>query len=164
MQEILSAFITFETEEGYNEALRFIDNPDFLKNDQKLLLGSKLKMEDADEPGNIIWESKHIKGFNLFKRVMFGLGMVAVILIISFSVIVTLQTKSVELDRMYPKIDCVKLQETYIHENIRNQAGNDYLQQKLYNDEVKSGETETLAPRVGALRCYCENFVRSEKT
>ena len=98
VQKILGAFIIFKTEDGYNEALRYIENPDFLKAEQKMLLGSKLKMEDADEPGNIIWESKHIKGFNLFKRIMLGLGLIAIMLIISFSVIVSLQIKSVRLD------------------------------------------------------------------
>ena len=33
VQKILGAFITFKTEDGYNEALRYIDNPDFLKSD-----------------------------------------------------------------------------------------------------------------------------------
>lgn len=33
LQTILSAFVTFKTEEGYNEALRFIENPNFLKHD-----------------------------------------------------------------------------------------------------------------------------------
>ena len=47
-------------------------------------------MVDADEPGNIIWESKHIKGFNLYKRILIGLSLIATMLIISFSVIVSL--------------------------------------------------------------------------
>jgi hypothetical protein len=34
VQKILGAFITFKTEDGYNEALRYIENPDFLKSEQ----------------------------------------------------------------------------------------------------------------------------------
>ena len=91
LETILSAFVTFKTEEGYNEALRFMKNPQYLSAEDAKLLGKNFKIEEADEPGNIIWECKHIKGWNLYKRLIMGLGLVAILLVISFTVIVQLQ-------------------------------------------------------------------------
>jgi hypothetical protein len=112
-------------------------------------------MEDADEPGNIIWESKHIKGFNLYKRILLGLGLIAIMLIISFSVIVSLMIKSVRLDSDFPKIDCGKLYSDYAgdEQRIEKQVINYYLEQEAAADETSG--TLSLPPRVGALRCYC---------
>jgi hypothetical protein len=117
-QRIISAFVTFNTEEGYNEALRYIDNPSWLKKKEKDLLGSTLKMESAGEPGNIIWENKHIKGWVFYSKFITGFGAVSIMLLISFSIIVYLQIKSLHLDNEYPQIDCKELFLNYDRERI----------------------------------------------
>jgi hypothetical protein len=86
---VISAFITFKTEDGYNEAIRCMENPTWYSNKHELL-GSKIKIEPADEPGNIIWENKHVKGLTFLKRVIIGISAVSIMLLISFSIIIYL--------------------------------------------------------------------------
>lgn len=64
MQTPVYCFLTFESEEGkcrcdiYNETVR---KPEFRH--YKTFLGSKIEMEAANEPTDIIWENRHYSDF-----------------------------------------------------------------------------------------------------
>jgi len=74
-------FITFETDDGYLEALNYSKRNWFQRRyaeyrgqdadgNAPLLLGRAVNFTAASEPTNIIWENRHIKGANYFARFM----------------------------------------------------------------------------------------------
>lgn len=78
----VSAFVTFETEEGYLRALQATENI--------TLLGERAVISKASEPTNIIWENREV-GF--ISRLFRGIGILIVlglICTVCFSIIVTL--------------------------------------------------------------------------
>ena len=89
--EIVSAFITFETEDGYNEAMEIARGKSFLKKHEQMLLGSRMKILRAIEPANVVWENKHIKGLQVYQRMSRVIAIMIVILFFTFSIITEIQ-------------------------------------------------------------------------
>lgn len=53
-----------------------------------MFLGGKIDICKAQEPSNIIWENKHVKGIYLYKRLTRVLMILLVILFFAFGFIV----------------------------------------------------------------------------
>lgn len=57
----MTAFITFETQEGHERALKYEKKfYPWQRGESKTLLGEKLILEQAEEPSDIIWENRHV--------------------------------------------------------------------------------------------------------
>jgi len=89
------AFITFETDDGKNEALAFSKkNPWWRRKNEEsdglvheTLFNHEIKFKQATEPTNIIWENRHIKGINFCARATGVLLIIAFMLFLTFSII-----------------------------------------------------------------------------
>lgn len=92
----VTAFLTFENEEGINRAKVYNDvvDADDQYADIRTLLGSRLEIEDAAEPTDIIWENRHFTTLQRFNRSMIVIGCVFVLLLISFAIIFSLTKAS----------------------------------------------------------------------
>ena len=87
------AFVTFETDDGKNEALAYSEKKSWYKPSktkdiaQMTICNDIPKFKDTSEPTNIIWENRHIKGVNYGARVC-GAVMIAIFMLtIAFFVI-----------------------------------------------------------------------------
>lgn len=85
----VTAFLTFENEEGLNRCRAYND---VVENDDqyshyRTLLGEELEIKDASEPTDIIWENRHFTAWDRFKRTVIVVGYVTVLLAISFVII-----------------------------------------------------------------------------
>ena len=67
----VSAFITFEEEDGKIIALKY--------NGDKQLLGQSLKLINASEPTDIIWENRHFTWFDYVKRQTFAFCIILIL-------------------------------------------------------------------------------------
>ena len=117
----VTAFLTFENEEGINRAKVYNDivYSDDQYQDIRTLLGCKLEIEDAAEPTDIIWENRHFTPLQRFNRSLIVIGCVLVLLLISFAVIFFLTKQSQAATIKYPYADCNIVTNDYSFENLR---------------------------------------------
>ena len=85
----VGAFITFESEEGLQRCLTLKD-----KESQVTVLGRKPEIKEAPEPTNIIWENRQFSFVQRFLRAILAVAVIAILLSISFSIIVSLKSKA----------------------------------------------------------------------
>lgn len=90
------AFITFESDDGYNEALSYSKTAWYKKlgaheehheNEISEILGQKPIFVAATEPTNIIWENRHIKGIKFGARACSAFVIIAFMLGLTFTFI-----------------------------------------------------------------------------
>lgn len=150
------AFITFESDDGFNEALNYSkrvswwssrnNDDDF---ETAMILGVKPQFIPATEPTNIIWENRHIKGFNYGARIFTALLITAFMLSVSFAMIISFKQTSILYNNKFPKVDCDMIIEKFdTHSELIEMAGYEYL------DYYK--ESNETAPLNGALQCFCD--------
>lgn len=89
----VTAFITFNSDDGLNEAMMYAKYEKFFQDNNvdftsKKILGRSPKFTQATEPTNIIWEHRHIKGMQYGARVTSAMVIAFIMLAFSFSVIV----------------------------------------------------------------------------
>lgn len=88
------AFITFESDDGYIEAINYTKkmkwgfsgdkDPVMDGFEREQLLGADPLFRAAAEPTNIIWENRHIRGINFCYRATSALLIVTLMLVVSF--------------------------------------------------------------------------------
>ena len=112
------AFITFESDDGYNEALSYSKKGWLSKvtsSDETAtsanILGRPAKFTAATEPTNIIWENRHIKGVNLYMRGVIAVILISMMLTIAFVVILVSKYAAIENSRMFANIKCDEYKE-----------------------------------------------------
>jgi hypothetical protein len=66
-------------------------------------LGQTLNFEDAAEPTDIIWENRHFTGFERFKRTLIVIGVVFLLLFLSFIIIFTCSAMAAKPVLKYPQ-------------------------------------------------------------
>lgn len=157
------AFITFESDDGYNTAVSYSKKKKWfqkLQNNQneehegpvQQTIFNKVPMfTPATEPTNIIWENRHIKGFNLGARVTGAVLISLFMLILSFGLIIYFKQTAIHYGDKYPNVQCKDLTEQFSKANIDKYAGLEY------QDQI---ETNGTAPMVGALKCHCEAEIK----
>lgn len=74
--------------------------------EREQILGVDLKLTEATEPTNIIWENRHIRGFRLCRRAISAIIVVTFVLVISFAVIYAFKKISIKYDNKFPRVDC----------------------------------------------------------
>ena len=90
----VSAFITFEEEDGKLYALR--------NNSNKLLLSQTMKFTEASEPTDIIWENRHYTNWDYIKRQTFAFIIILILLFGSFIVVYLVAKYSSKVANTYP--------------------------------------------------------------
>lgn len=110
----VTAFLTFENEEGLNRCKAYNDvvDTDSEYSHMKTLLGVELSFEDASEPTDIIWENRHFTGWDRFIRTCYVGIKVVILLSISFVVIFYCSQEANKPLMKYPPIDCEDMEET----------------------------------------------------
>ena len=108
LQRPCTAFVTFETEEGFHRALNYNHVIDTIAEYEPYteLLGQKVVIKDASEPSDIIWENR---SFTQLERQMKKLTVMTIILFllfISFLFIYLLQKLSLDIMNKYPHANC----------------------------------------------------------
>lgn len=95
----VTAFLTFENEEGLNRCKNYNDlvNKDEQYSDIRTLLGCELDISDASEPTDIIWENRHFTKIQRLERSMIVIGITVLLLLCSFFSIFTLSVTSTHL-------------------------------------------------------------------
>lgn len=110
----VSAFVTFETEEGYLRALKSTENI--------TLLGERAVMTQASEPTNIIWENREVGFISRFFRGIGILLILALICTFCFSIIVTLMRYNDYAFEKYQNQDCQELNQIYKPQMLKDYA------------------------------------------
>lgn len=91
------AFITFESDDGYNAALSYTIKKKWYQREeendpdgpiQRTIFNEVPYFKAATEPTNIIWENRHIKGLSLGVRVTAAVLVSVFMLLISFGMII----------------------------------------------------------------------------
>ena len=104
----VTAFLTFENEEGLNRCINYnetvMDDDAFLE--YRTLLGEPVKIEEASEPTDIIWENRHFTSFDRFIRTCMVVIIVAILLSGSFVIIFKCSLASTKPLLKYPSINC----------------------------------------------------------
>jgi len=105
------AFITFDSDDGKNEALEYSSkskswlNRGNNKNIKHMTICTEIPVfEETTEPTNIIWENRHIKGINYGARV-FGAILIAIMMLtIAFFVIFSFKQAQIRNQKKWPGV------------------------------------------------------------
>lgn len=95
----VSAFITFESEEGYHRGI-------VAHHHHVRILDEKIDISEAPEPTNIIWENRQFNFFQRSLRALLAIFVLAILLAMSFYVVVELKKVSKEVNLKYQKSNC----------------------------------------------------------
>jgi hypothetical protein len=111
----VTAFITFENEEGLNRCQGYKDTvqSDSQFAEIRTLLGQELDFQDASEPTDIIWENRHFTRWDRIKRTIIVCICVFILLAISFSFIFICSQGANRPLLKYPATNCKEIQDTY---------------------------------------------------
>ena len=132
-----AAFVTFEEE----DATILVKQ---IKTHERLL-DLPFKFKQASEPTDIIWENRNYTPTDYFFRQIVAFTIIGILLAGSFAFIFTVARTSSEIARVYPKVDCDVIADTY-GEQLQRYAVEDY-------DFV----THNVGlPSSGALQCFCK--------
>lgn len=153
------AFITFESDDGYIEALSyskkmswgFSGNKDPVMDgfEREQLLGGDPLFKAATEPTNIIWENRHIRGFNFCTRATSALLVVTLMLVVSFGFVYLFKKTSINASAQFPKVNCKELIETIgNNDTLKDLAGMEYEE---YVDPENKGMVLN-----GPMQCFCQ--------
>jgi hypothetical protein len=85
----VTAFLTFENEEGLNRAQNYNEavHADETFAEIRTLLGCPLSIDEASEPTDIIWENRHFTTLERTNRTIWVICIVAVLLFCSFTIL-----------------------------------------------------------------------------
>lgn len=152
----VTAFLTFENEEGLNRCKAYNDvvesDPEYAH--MKTLLGVELNFEDASEPTDIIWENRHFTGWDRFIRTCYIGIKVTILLSLSFVLIFYCSQEANKPLMKYPPIDCEDMEETQ-GDSFQVNAYGEYDR----NFDAKGKEIDEPI-YMGVLKCYCDRNVQ----
>ena len=132
----VSAFITFEEEDGKIVALRSSSN--------KQILGQSLRLINASEPTDIIWENRHFTWMDYLKRSLFAFCVIFILLLGSFIVVYIVASYSSKIANTYPQVDCDSVIADY-GDQLQAYAVYDY-------DFIQENPGKKSS---GTLQCFC---------
>jgi hypothetical protein len=139
----VSVFLTFESEEGYNRALKCQDNDIYWKDQQ-------LSFSPAPEPTDIIWENRQFSTKKRVLRACYAILIILILLAISFVIIVTLKQKQIENNLKYADADCQEIDKIYSYEHLRDYSIDQW------HDHYQAGRSKSQDSKVsGVLTCFC---------
>ena len=137
----LSAFVSMETEEAYNN---------LAKMPEIILGGEESAVEEALEPTNIIWENYDFDDSIRKTRFLMILGTIAFVLLLTFMVTFKAKSATKELIGKYDvSIKCSELSKIYDYPQLSKLAADEWL------DYYKKGGEEDDRQISGTLACFC---------
>ena len=151
----VTAFITFETQEGYERALRFEGTRKWCKvvADHEFM-NKPLIFQAAVEPTNIIWENRHFTQNEQFWRTVIVRAIVVAIMVGVFILFFVLKIQVAENNQKYPPVDCERQLEVYgTYDNMKYYAFFEWYQ--MY-------DIKTIQKLSGSLQCWCKNLQSTE--
>jgi len=101
----VSAFITFEEEDGKILALRTTSS--------SRLIGQDFRFKEASEPTDIIWENRHFTRWDYIKRQTFAFIIIFILLLGSFIVVYIVASYSSKISNTYPAVQCTSIEKDY---------------------------------------------------
>jgi len=116
----VSAFVTFESEEGYQRALHMKNH------DGTEWLDMKMVASAAPEPTDIIWENRYVTNFSRLIRLCFVIVIILVLLAGSFSLIVAMKQQAVKNNTKYQQSNCRELYQIYTPDLLKDYAMDEY--------------------------------------
>jgi len=122
------AFITFDSDDGYEEALRYSRRNWFQRRlaeyrgeeDEGVdaaLLGRAVTFTAASEPTNIIWENRHIKGANYYARFTAAVIWLAALIAGAFFIIFLAKRSSIVNQQTFSGANCYDYAEEIFTQN-----------------------------------------------
>lgn len=153
----VTAFITFENEEGINRCRAYNDvvQTDSQYSHYQTFLGEELNIEDASEPTDIIWENRHYTGWDRFKRTLIVCGYVSLVLSVSFVVIFLCSQEANKPLLKYPPQNCTEMAES----QGQSFKINAFAEWDRNFDE--NGDEIDDPVYMGILKCYCDNNIKN---
>lgn len=103
-------------------------------NSKPYLLDEIMKFKEASEPDNIIWETKHIRGKTLYRRVALVVTFLVVILFITFGAVIKIKSYASHLNSRIPFSNC---------EDFFNNHDDSYIRMKAGMDLEKASNSDT---------------------
>ena len=101
----VSAFITFEEEDGKIVALK--------NTSQQTLLGNTMFLHSASEPTDIIWENRHYTKWDYIKRQNIAFIIIGLLLFGSFIVVYIVASYSAKIANTFPPVNCTDIDASY---------------------------------------------------
>lgn len=116
----MCAFITFKSDDAYNEAISYSKNvKSFARRnaddgfEERSILNKKPKFLPATEPTNIIWENRHIKGINFAARVVGAFLIAVFMLAVSFYIIILFKRSEMVFKDKFGSVNCGAIFKNY---------------------------------------------------
>ena len=149
-----SVFATFETEEGVNRARIYNKVP------QRQFLKQEIKLEEASEPTDIIWENRHWNETqrNIKRAIVYTIIVIA--LTISGICIFFMTKTSLSLKFKYPKVQCSVFDIQY--GVLANGTASEYSSWasdsvKEWNANIREEGDTRKVHFGGVMQCFCAN-------
>ena len=130
------AFITFESDDGYNTAISYSKKKKWYQSHdheheegapvQRTIFNEIPYFIPATEPTNIIWENRHVKGIKLGARVLVAVLISVFMLSISFGLIIYFKQTAIKYGDKYPKVTCSNMITQFTEAKIDKYAGLEY--------------------------------------
>lgn len=150
----VTAFITFESDDGKNEALSFSKQSMFFNKrnvhpalEDKTIMNEPPVFTQATEPTNIIWQNRYITGINYYARITAITIISVFMLVLAFLVIFFFKKSQIAISEKWPAINIKEMNKLY-GEDLPKLAGLEY------DIEVAS---DWKAPMQGFLEAFCKN-------
>ncbi|CDW90155.1 UNKNOWN [Stylonychia lemnae] len=144
----VAAFITFETQEGYERACNLKEKRNiFCQLQSKLdFLGQPLAFTEATEPTNIIWENRYLNDVQRFMRKLIVAVLVGIFLALTVFIFFLLKKATIDNQQKYPPSkDCDQIRTLFKDINVLAQV-------------AATDKDPTLDKRgTGVYQCYCAN-------
>jgi hypothetical protein len=125
----VTAFITFENEEGFNRCAEYNEtvdqDPEYA--DIREFLGFRLEFKEASEPTDIIWENRHLTRQIRAKRTFYVVLLTFFSLCVSF--VVVFMVDFVGENTVYPYADCYSIYSMY---GVYKDGAEDYTELAYY--------------------------------
>lgn len=106
----VKAFITFETQEGYERAIRYKEN-------------GRKTLKPAVEPTNIIWENTHFTKTAKFTRTLVVIGIIVILMVLAFFLFILIKRGLVNNSRKYLSLNCDEFNENIPSDDTRLKYG-----------------------------------------
>jgi len=113
----VSAFVTFEQEEGMERCLTLGDAQSRVR-----VLGEQVRVSKAAEPTDIVWENREVTKLSRFARFILIASAVSAIMVVCFATIVGLQQQTFHIKNKYQRVDCSDVEAVYSSEMITDYA------------------------------------------
>ena len=113
----VSAFVTFELEEGMERCLTLGDSKSRVR-----ILGEQVKVSKAAEPTDIVWENREVTKLSRFVRFILIASTVCAIMLVCFATIVGLQQQTFHIKNKYQRVECSDVEAVYSSEMITEYA------------------------------------------